>query len=93
MPNLRYEPYEIKEYYMNEKEVKSIEHLTYEDGSKIKGVDIQRVFNAQMMFKEKHGVDVTVATMWKSIQFDDSKKNELKVCGIDNKDDCEACGS
>ena len=81
------------EVKMTEKEVKSIEHLEYEDGSKIQGTDIQRVFNSQMMFKQKFGIDITVATTWKNILFDDAKARELKVCSTDNPDDCEACGS
>jgi len=91
--SLRYEPYYTKELYMTDKEVQSIEHLEYEDGSKIKGTDIQRVFNYQLMFQQKFNVNITVATAWKTILYNDAKARELKVCSVDNKDDCEACGS
>ena len=70
-----------------------VQDLKYPDGTSISGKDISRVLNAQMMFKEKHGVHITLATMWTSILDDDAKAREPKVCSTDNKDDCEGCGS
>ena len=76
---------------MTEKELESIKELTYPDGTSISGKDQQRVFNLVTI------VGKSIPQAWVEITLSDKMREQeeeaAKICSIDNKDDCEACGS
>ena len=76
---------------MTANEFKEISALKYKDGTPISGKDQQKVFNLVTIVKK------TIPQAWEQILLSDKmrvqEQEAARMCSIDNKDDCEACGS